>query len=123
MNPITRMMKRYINLPLKKALPLLFVCVILLTCVGITGCGKTATSKPKVGYTEMTEKYPTEMGNFKVKLGITRFEDGTRLEHLETEKNYVGYGEGMKTWGGEWFKTFNQDGKLIMEIWKPFYAP
>ncbi len=36
MNPIVRMMKRYINMPLKKALPLLFICSLVLSCT--TGC-------------------------------------------------------------------------------------
>jgi ABC-type Fe3+-hydroxamate transport system substrate-binding protein len=42
MNPLVRMMKRYINMPLKKALPLLFVSVILL--VSITGCTSQQTT-------------------------------------------------------------------------------
>lgn len=42
MNPITKMMKRYIKMPLKKALPLLFICSLLL--VGITGCTQQETT-------------------------------------------------------------------------------
>jgi hypothetical protein len=39
MNPIARMMKRYINMPLKKALPLLFIGALVL--VATTGCTDT----------------------------------------------------------------------------------
>jgi len=39
MNPITRMMKRYINMPLKYALPLLFIGALVL--VSTTGCTTT----------------------------------------------------------------------------------
>lgn len=42
MNPITKLIKNYINMSLKKALPLLFVCTILL--VGITGCTTQETT-------------------------------------------------------------------------------
>ncbi len=43
MNPITRMMKRYIKTPLKYALPLLFICSLAL--VSISGC-TSSTSSP-----------------------------------------------------------------------------
>jgi hypothetical protein len=36
MNPITRMMKRYVKTPLKYALPLLFIGALVL--VSISGC-------------------------------------------------------------------------------------
>lgn len=39
-------MKRYINMPLRKALPLLFICAILL--IGTTGC-TTTTNKTTSG--------------------------------------------------------------------------
>jgi hypothetical protein len=38
MNPIARMMKRYIKLPLKYALPLLFISALLLSST--TGCAE-----------------------------------------------------------------------------------
>jgi hypothetical protein len=41
MNPITRMMKRYIKTPLKYALPLLFVGALVL--VSISGCTSSTT--------------------------------------------------------------------------------
>ncbi len=44
MNPLTRIMKRFINMPLKKALVLLFICAILL--VGTTGCTSSTTTSP-----------------------------------------------------------------------------
>ncbi len=44
MNPITRMMKRYINMPLKCALPLLFIGAPVL--VSISGCTSFATTSP-----------------------------------------------------------------------------
>jgi hypothetical protein len=47
MNPITRMMKRYINMPMKKALPLLFICAILL--VSITGCTSSTNTRSSSG--------------------------------------------------------------------------
>jgi hypothetical protein len=47
MNPIVRMMKRYINLPLKYALPLLFIGALVLAST--TGCAEnTATPTPTV---------------------------------------------------------------------------
>ena len=42
MNPIFRMMKRYINMPLKKALPLLFIGALVLSVT--TGCVTTTTN-------------------------------------------------------------------------------
>jgi hypothetical protein len=48
MNPIARMMKRYINMPLRKALPLLFICALLL--VSVMGCtGRQETNKSAGG--------------------------------------------------------------------------
>jgi hypothetical protein len=47
MNPITRMMKRYINMPLKKALPLLFICALIL--VATTGCTSNTTTQNSSG--------------------------------------------------------------------------
>jgi hypothetical protein len=41
MNPITRMMKRYIKTPLKYAVPLLCIGVLVLS-VSISGCSKSA---------------------------------------------------------------------------------
>ena len=41
MNPIVRMMKRYIKMPLKKALPLLFICSVVL--VATCGCTSSTT--------------------------------------------------------------------------------
>ncbi len=57
MNPIARMMKRYINMPLKKALPLLFICAILL--VSITGCtSSTNTSSSKTATATVAKATP-----------------------------------------------------------------
>ena len=47
MNPITRMMKRYINMPLKKALPLLFICSLVL--VATMGCTTNTTTQNSSG--------------------------------------------------------------------------
>jgi hypothetical protein len=47
MNPIVRMMKRYINMPLKKALPLLFIGALVL--VATTGCTQTTTQNSSGG--------------------------------------------------------------------------
>jgi len=44
MNPIARMMKRYIKTPLKYALPLLFIGALVL--VSISGCTSPATISP-----------------------------------------------------------------------------
>ena len=45
MNQIARMMKRYINMPLKKALPLLFICaLVLVATTGCTSSSNTTTS-------------------------------------------------------------------------------
>ena len=45
MNPIFRMMKRYINMPLKYALPLLFICALVLSAT--TGCTTQTTQTTK----------------------------------------------------------------------------
>jgi len=42
MNPITRMMKSCINMPLKKALPLLFICTLVFAAT--TGCTTSTTN-------------------------------------------------------------------------------
>jgi hypothetical protein len=42
MNSIVKMMKRYIKMPLKKALPLLFICALIL--VATTGCTSTSNT-------------------------------------------------------------------------------
>ena len=47
MNPIARMMKRYINMPLKKALPLLFIGALVL--VATTGCTTSTTTQNASG--------------------------------------------------------------------------
>ncbi len=44
MNPIARMMKRYIKTPLKYALPLLFIGALVL--VSVSGCTSPATTSP-----------------------------------------------------------------------------
>jgi|BarGraNGADG00312_1021997.scaffolds.fasta_scaffold39581_1 hypothetical protein len=45
MNSIAKMMKRYINMPLKKALPLLFICALVLVATsGCTSSSNTTTS-------------------------------------------------------------------------------
>jgi hypothetical protein len=60
MNPIARMMKSYINMPLKKALPLLFICAILL--VSITGCtSSTNTSSSKTATATVAKATPIAM--------------------------------------------------------------
>jgi hypothetical protein len=46
MNPIVRMMKRYINMPLKYALPLLFICALVLSAT--TGCTTSTTNQTTV---------------------------------------------------------------------------
>jgi hypothetical protein len=47
MNPIARMMKRYINMPLKKALPLLFIGALVLAAT--TGCTTNTTTQNQSG--------------------------------------------------------------------------
>jgi hypothetical protein len=49
MNPITRMMKRYIKTPLKYALPLLFIGSLAL--VSISGCTSSTSSNQAAGNT------------------------------------------------------------------------
>jgi hypothetical protein len=55
MNPITRMMKRYIKMPLKYALPLLFIGALVLAST--TGC-VTTTNTTNNQASDIT-KYPT----------------------------------------------------------------
>jgi hypothetical protein len=47
MNPIARMMKGFINMPLKKALPLLFIGALVL--VATTGCTTNTTTQNSSG--------------------------------------------------------------------------
>ena len=47
MNPIAKMMKRYIKMPLKKALPLLFIGALVL--VATTGCTQNTTTQNSSG--------------------------------------------------------------------------
>ena len=47
MNPIARMMKRYIKMPLKKALPLLFIGALVL--VATAGCTTNTTTQNSSG--------------------------------------------------------------------------
>ena len=103
MDPITRMVKRPINVPLKKALPLLCICVIVLACVGITGCllwgntgGKETTTKA-VGVSQTTGE--------KVTLDSTTHVDGTR-----TEDGHTGMGR-------TWIKEFDKNGRLKSIRW------
>jgi len=53
MNPIVRMMKRYINMPLRYALPLLFISALVLSAT--TGCVKT--TDPTTNQADITS-YP-----------------------------------------------------------------
>jgi hypothetical protein len=53
MNPITRMMKRYIKMPLKYALPLLFIGALVL--VSISGCTSSSTQYPTSGHSELIQ--------------------------------------------------------------------
>ena len=70
MNPIVRMMKRYINMPLKYALPLLFIgALVLASTTGCTsstakenvtqsiGSVSTASSRHSVALTRLSDDY------------------------------------------------------------------
>ena len=57
MNPITRMMKRYIKTPLKYALPLFFIGSIVL--VSMSGCTSPATTSPSPSASSMPTAKPT----------------------------------------------------------------
>jgi archaellum component FlaG (FlaF/FlaG flagellin family) len=46
MNPIAKMMKRYVKMPLRYALPLLFICALVL--VATTGCTSQNTTQSVV---------------------------------------------------------------------------
>jgi len=67
MNPIVRMMKRYINMPLKYALPLLFIGALVLSST--TGC----TSATKEDITQSIANVSTSSSRLSVKL--TRLPD------------------------------------------------
>jgi hypothetical protein len=56
MNPIARMMKRYIKMPLKKALPLLFIGALVL--VATTGCTTQNTTQSSGGGTGQSSGNP-----------------------------------------------------------------
>ena len=68
MNPIVRMMKRYIKMPLKYALPLLFIGALVLSATaGCDGPSPTATPTVKATATAthdaFLEKYLAEYKN------------------------------------------------------------
>src|SRR5665647_503338 len=106
MDRITRIMKRYINIRLKKVLPLLFVCIILLACVGITGCifGNSAGK-------ETTETLVHSYSGQKVSVETTS-RDGT----IKTE-------DGHTTMGGTWLKQFDSNGRLKSIQWEDGVHP
>ncbi len=106
MVPTSRMMKRYINKPLKKALPLFFVCVILLACVSITGCPKNAIDKDTT--TTLIHSYSGQ----KVSVDTTKRSDGT----TKTE-------DGQTTMGGSWLKEFDSRGRLKSIRWEDDVHP
>jgi hypothetical protein len=56
MDPIARMMKRYIKMPLKKALPLLFIGALVL--VATTGCTTQNTTQSSGGGTGQSSGNP-----------------------------------------------------------------
>jgi hypothetical protein len=79
MNPIVRMMKRYIETPLKYALPLLFICSIAL--VSISGCTSTTNNSSSGGgnAVSVTESINTaySQGGYKVVTPFTQSTDSS----------------------------------------------
>jgi hypothetical protein len=60
MNPIVRMMKRYINMPLKFALPLLFIgALVLVSISGCTSSNNAVTASPTAATSAMSTTTPT----------------------------------------------------------------
>jgi len=101
MSPITKITKRDINMPLKKALPLLFVCIILLATVSIAGCpGRTSTVTP----TETITKGAYRGAGINLK--TTVHADGTRTD------------DGSTGIGGTWLKEFDANGRLKSIKWE-----
>jgi hypothetical protein len=100
MDRITRIMKRYINIRLKKVLPLLFVCIILLACVGITGCFGSPSGEDTT--TPLVDSYSAQ----KVRVDTTKRSDGT----IKTE-------DGQTTMGCTWLKEFDNNGRLKSIRW------
>lgn len=73
-NPIARMMKCYINTPLKRALPLLFI--VLLLC-STTGCIFFSNPHPQVKLTEQDgQVHPTSSPTTPTVRPITPYESG-----------------------------------------------
>jgi hypothetical protein len=100
MDPITRMMKRYINMPLKKALPLLFIGALLLSCT--TGCIDFAGRAPAPDQSDTDTTIKTTYGSYKnhqIVLDTYTDPDGTRREVV-------------KAGGGYCSKTFDKNGLL-----------
>lgn len=90
MNPIVKMMKRYINMPLKKALPLLFIGALVLSAT--TGCTtNTATPTPTVQATAMqTPAATTTQGsgsNNELSLTVTPKGEATTIGVLSKADN------------------------------------
>ena len=101
MDRITRIMKRYINIRLKKVLPLLFVCIILLACVGITGCFGSPSGE------DTTETLVHGYFGQKVSVDTTKRSDGT----IKTEK-------GEAAMNAFWTKEFDSNGHLKSIQWE-----
>jgi hypothetical protein len=103
MSPITKITKRDINMRLKKPLPLLFVCIILLATVSIAGCdwwGSSSTVTPAETITL------GEYSGARIKLITTVRPDGTRIE------------DGSTGIAGQWWKEFDANGRLKSLTWE-----
>jgi hypothetical protein len=90
MNPIARMMKRYIKMPLKKALPLLFIGALVL--VATTGCTTQNTTQSAGGGTGQSSGNP---------LSVTVVPMGTSMQvgEFNTPKSgfeYISYNVTVK---------------------------
>jgi hypothetical protein len=93
------MMKRYINMPLKKALALLFIALLL---AGTTGC---------LGEDESAVKLTSEERWYKGKsvVLVTSTRSGIKLgETVTTDDGY----------GGKCIKAFDKDGRVTSVYWQ-----
>ena len=88
MNPIARMMKRYIKTPLKYALPLLFIGSLAL--VSISGCTSSTTNNQASGVSETSGHAlvqalvdeDAQISSYKPLISVTWPNDTTAHEHF-----------------------------------------
>ena len=88
MNPITRMMKRYIKTPLKYALPLLFIgALVLVSTTGCTENASTASVTPTATIAATAKATATPKATVKGTASNTDYSMTAKYQGVYTESN------------------------------------